>query len=257
VTVLLPEAVLRTDQAGAQRAAQAFSARARERRATLVVGIVVQEARRATNRALVATPDGRIAWYAKQHLVPGLERASTPGDRNLLVGSPVAGTGIAICKDMHFPTLGRAYARAGARLMLVPAYDFGVDDRMMTAVTAMRGIEGGYAVARATRGGISFVSDPYGRILAERRSEGATGTLVAPVPPALAASTLYARFGDLFGWTCVAAWLGLALAMRPGRYRRAGPVGAASASPPVEIEAPSAPKLRSRHGSESRDVSRR
>jgi apolipoprotein N-acyltransferase len=219
MTVLLPEAVLRTDPAGAQRAARVFSALAREWRATLVVGVVVEDAQRATNRALVATPDGRIAWYAKQHLVPGLERGRTPGDRNLLVGSPVAATGIAICKDMHFPTLGRSYARDGARLMLVVASDFGVDDRMMTAVTAMRGIEGGYAVARAARGGMSFVSDPYGRILAERRSEAVTGTLVARAPPALASPPLYVRIGDLFGWACVVAWLGLALAMRRSRYR--------------------------------------
>lgn len=238
VTVLLPEAVLRTDPAGAQRAAQVFSALARERRATLVVGIFVQEPQRATNRALVATPDGRIAWYAKQYLVPGLEHGTTPGDRNLLVASPVAGTGIAICKDMHFPTLGRSYAREGARLMLVPANDFGVDDRMMTAVTAMRGIEGGYAVARATRGGMSFVSDPYGRILAERRSEAVTGTLVARAPSALSTPTLYARFGDLFGWTCVAAWLALAIAMRRSRQRRAAPTGAGASPRPVELKAP-------------------
>jgi apolipoprotein N-acyltransferase len=233
MTVLLPEAVLRTDLAGSQRAAQRFAALALVRRATLVVGVVVEERGRVTNRALVATPDGRTAWYVKQHLVPGLEGDRTPGDRNLLLASPVAGTGVAICKDMHFPTLGRSYARDGARLMLVPAYDFGVDSRMMAAVTAMRGIEGGYAVARATRNGMSFVSDPYGRILAERGSDAATGALVARAPSALSTPTLYARVGDLFGWTCLAAWIGLMFATRRSRSRnrRAAPAGAAGQAP--------------------------
>jgi len=251
VTVLLPEAVLRTDLADSERAAQVLAALARDRRAMLVVGVVVKEGETVTNRALVAMPDGRRAWYVKQHLVPGLERDSTHGDRNLLVASPVAGTGVAICKDMHFPTLGRSYARDGARLMLVLANDFDVDDRMMAAVTAMRGIEGGYTVARAARHGMSFVSDPYGRIVDERRSGAAAGTLVARAPSALATPTLYARGGDLLGWTCVAVCLGLVLATRRRRYAarpwspepdrsKAGPkpeaealgVGAMSAIPP-------------------------
>ena len=152
--------------------------------------------------------------------MPGLERGTTPGGHNLLFASPAAGTGVAICKDMHFPTLGRSYARDGAQLMLVPALDFDIDDHMMAAVTAIRGIEGGYAVARAARHGMSFVSDPYGRIVAERRSGAATGTLLARPPSALSAPTFYARAGDLFGWACFAAWLGMVLAMRCGRSGR-------------------------------------
>jgi apolipoprotein N-acyltransferase len=111
--------------------------------------------------------------------------------------------------------------------MLVPAYDFEVDDRMMAAVTAIRGIEGGYTVARAARRGMSFVSDPYGRVVGERRSSAATGTLIARAPSGLFAPTLYARVGDLFGWACVAAWLGLVLAIRRSRYRRAAVAAAA------------------------------
>ncbi len=228
VTVLLPEAVLRTGVADSERVAQILAAIARDRSATLVVGVVVEEGEKVTNRALVAAPDGRSAWYVKQHLVPGVERDYTPSDRNLLVASPVAGTGVAICKDMHFPTLGRSYARDGARLMLVLASDFDVDDRMMAAVTALRGIEGGYTVARAARHGMSFISDAYGRVVAERRSGAATGTLVARVPSPLTTATLYARIGDLFGWTCVAAWLGLVVAMRRRRYHRAPAVAATS-----------------------------
>jgi apolipoprotein N-acyltransferase len=99
---------------------------------------------------------------------------------------------------------------------------------MVAAVTALRGFEGGYTVARAARHGMSFISDPYGRIVAERRSSAATGTLAARAPSALSSPTLYARVGDLFGWTCVAAWLGLVLAMRRRRYRRAAVVAATS-----------------------------
>jgi apolipoprotein N-acyltransferase len=228
VAVLLPEAVLRANAAGSERIARAFAAFARGRGATLVAGVVVDEGHRVTNRALVATPDGRTAWYFKQHLVPGFEGRSTPGSRNLVFASPAGRTGVAICKDMHFPTLGRSYARDGVQLMLVPALDFDVDDRMMEAVTAMRAIESGFVVARAARHGMSFVGDPYGRIVGARRSGAATGTLTARLPSALTTPTLYARLGDLFGWACLAAWLGLAIALRfsrNGRLRRHLPSG--------------------------------
>ncbi len=213
-TVLLPEAILRLDAAGLAPATTALRSIARARQATIVVGVVVDDGRVSTNRALVFLPDGTSVTYLKQHLVPGIERDTTPGNRDLIIASPMGGTGIAICKDMHFPTLGRHYATDGARLMLVPANDFKVDDRMMMTVAAVRGIEGGYAVARAARSGMSAMSDPYGRILAERRSDQTAGTLMTRAPAALAAPPLYARVGDLFGWACLFAWLGLSIGFK-------------------------------------------
>lgn len=212
--VLLPEAILRLDAAELAQASAALGSLAAARQATIVVGVVVDEVGIITNRAMVSLPDGTSATYVKQHLVPGLESDLTPGSRNLVTASPVIGTGIAICKDMHFPKLGRHYATDGARLMLVPANDFKVDDRLMMTVAAVRGIEGGYAVARAARSGMSAMSDPYGRILAERQSSQTTGTLMARAPVALAVLPFYARVGDVFGWACVFAWLGLSIALR-------------------------------------------
>ena len=75
-------------------------------------------------------------------------------------------TGVAICKDMHFPALGRENAVQGAALMLVPAWDFDRDgwmsDRLTARLTALRGVESGFAIARSTRGGVSSVSDRFG-----------------------------------------------------------------------------------------------
>lgn len=212
--MVLPEAILHLDVAYLPEATAALTTLAIARQTTIIVGVVVDDDRVSTNRALVALPDGTSATYLKQHLVPGLESDLTPGNRNLVTASPVIGTGIAICKDMHFPTLGRHYATDGARLMLVPANDFEVDDRLMMTVAAVRGIEGGYAVARAARSGMSAMSDPYGRILAERRSGKSAGTLITRAPAALAAPPFYARFGDLFGWVCVFSWLALAVGLK-------------------------------------------
>ena len=45
------------------------------------------------------------------------------------------------------------------------------------------------------------VSDPYGRVVAERASAGETGALLlVQTPMGNAQATLYARWGDVLGW---------------------------------------------------------
>ena len=218
--VLLPEGVLDLGAEQAESSAQALASFARARGATIILGTLVTDGSRVTNRALVAQADGRHAWYVKQHLVPGVEAGITPGDRSLVLDGRLSDVGVAICKDMHFPTLGRDYSLAGAGLMLVLANDFEVDDWMTARMTALRGVEGGYSIARAARHGISFTGDPYGRILNEHRSGQALSTLTATVPSGARGPTLYSSIGDAFGWFCVVAWAALILARflrLPGR----------------------------------------
>jgi apolipoprotein N-acyltransferase len=115
--------------------------------------------------------------------------------------------GLAICKDMHFAAMGRAYGERRVAVMLVPAWDFDYLDGWMEArTTVVRGIENGYAVVRASREGLLTASDAYGRILAERESSDMPGrTLLAKVIVANPVPTLYTRIGNLLGWICVAA----------------------------------------------------
>ncbi|MCM2566383.1 carbon-nitrogen hydrolase family protein [Janthinobacterium kumbetense] len=203
--VLLPEkiAVLAPAQADAVR--QRFQALARSTGAWIILGIGVQDAAGRRNLAWLFAPDGAApVSYQKHHLAPP--------EREFLAGSayavqPVAGfaMGLAICKDMHFAPLGRAYGVAGAQTMLVPAWDFQVDAWMGARMTAVRGVENGYAVLRAAREGVLTVSDAYGKLLAERASSAMPGsTLLAPLPAARPVATWAGWLGPLFGWLCVA-----------------------------------------------------
>ena len=223
--VLLPEGVVRLPVAVIDQGARSLAAYAAQASATIVVGVIVDEAKRVTNRALIARPDGSYQWYVKQHLVPGVEAGITPGTSAVVLHDGMAGIGVAICKDMHFPTLGRDYARENARLMLVPANDFEVDDWLTARMTVLRGVEVGSSIARAARHGISFVSDRYGRVIAERRSNATMGALVTRMPIDPGDATIYGKFGDVFGWLCVLAWillLGLRLVAFPKPVRMTG-----------------------------------
>ena len=216
--VVLPEKIALLDTAAAQIAARDVAVAAQTSGATLVVGVEVKGGV-YRNRALVAAPDGRVAWYDKQRMVPHLEDRDVPGKTPFLGTIGGVPFGVAICKDMHIPSIGREYAgRAG--LIAVPAWDFGRDGWMGARMTAMRAVEGGYAIARAARDGLVGGYDGAGRVLAEARS--ADGMAVARVTmPAEARPTLYARIGDVFGWLCVAGMALLATWAGFARLRRA------------------------------------
>jgi len=135
------------------------------------------------NRAWLFAPNGvLIADYAKHHLIPGLEATFTSG-REFVVRSVGTGRiGIAICKDMDFPTLGRRYAALGVDALLVPAWDFDQDAWWHARMAILRGVESGFAVVRAARNGLLTASDRYGRIVGVATSGSAPVASLAVSP---------------------------------------------------------------------------
>jgi apolipoprotein N-acyltransferase len=219
--VVLPEKLALLDSEGAGRAAQDVAQTAQATGAVVVAGAEVRERGTYYNRALLAAPDGRVVWYDKQRLVPGWEDRISPGNAPVFVD--IAGTrlGIAICKDMHIPEIGRQYA-GGATIMVVPAYDFGLDAWMGARMTALRAVENGYAVARSARNGFVSAYDREGRILVERPVTSDMTVATASLSPH-GAVTFYGRSGDVFGWCCACLtvllwiWLGRGGRDRVGR----------------------------------------
>ena len=202
--VLLPEKIALLDRAAAAQAAKQVATIARQTGAIVILGLEVRDSA-YHNRALIVGPNETSAWYDKQRLVPGWEDRDTPGKRPFfarIAGTPI---GVAICKDMHVPSIARAYSGRAA-LMAVPAWDFGRDGWMGARMTALRAIEDGFAIIRASRDGFVGAYDRNGRAIAEQKTAGGVTVLQAMVPLG-GHSTFYGRFGDLFGWSCVGATL--------------------------------------------------
>jgi apolipoprotein N-acyltransferase len=162
------------------------------------------------NLAWLFTPMGRAPLsYEKQHLVPGWEVGYAHGEQALLTrlaGQPV---GIAICKDLDFPSTLAAYGDRS--LMLVPAWDFGEDAWLHSRMAFARAIEQGFSMARSAHEGKLSLVDGSGRVLAERTTDKKRAVQLVGDLPLASLPTAYKRVGDLFGWTIVVAWL-LALA---------------------------------------------
>jgi apolipoprotein N-acyltransferase len=198
--VLLPEKIVRLGDAELDGAVDEFAAIARKSAASLVVGVEADAPHGPFNRAYLISPGGPPATYDKRHMIPGLESRYTPGTAQLVSGEPPARRGLAICKDMDFPAIGRSLASSD--LVLVPAWDFDVDAWLHSRMAMLRGVENGYAVVRSARNGALTVSDAYGRVLAETPS-GPMAVLDARVPLGGGGPTLYSGVGDAFGWACL------------------------------------------------------
>jgi len=219
--VLLPEKIDVLAPSDAEQRKQWLAALARTNKVWLVAGLGVDDGKQRRNEAWWFSPDGRLVTNYLKHFMAPPEREFVAG--NEFPVNDIAGVryGVAICKDMHFASLGRGYGQRRARVMLVPAWDFNTDAWMAANMTKLRGIENGYVVVRSARNGLLSVSDGFGRMLAVERSARLPGTtLFATVHVPEQQATFYTRSGDVLGWACIFAAL-LLTAMAFRRVRRA------------------------------------
>lgn len=216
--VVLPETVLATDEATIAE----FAASAARNKVTITAGVAVKDATRGQSNSALAFVPGAAepVFYAKHHLIPGFEDQYQKGAGYAML--PGTRTGLAVCKDMDFHDTGRAYSDRAAKLLLVPAWDFAVDGRMHSRMAVMRGIESGFAVARAALRGNLTLSDNRGRIIAETSDALGDATLIDEVP-LHNTRTLYARWGDWFAWLSLAMLAGALLAARGTRPASSSP----------------------------------
>ncbi len=220
--VVLPEKITALAPEQAAQRQQGLASLAQRTGVYLVAGVQLNRAERKDNASWLFSPDGElVAEYHKQHMVPYLESNLAPGKEEMVRSINGAPFGLAICRDMIFTDFGRRYGRLGVSAMLVPAWDFYRDAWMASSVAALRGVESGYSVVRAGRESYLNVSDRYGHTMARRRSDFLPGSSVlADLPLGPATPTLYARYGNAFGWLAVAASAIMMLfAVRPGRQQ--------------------------------------
>ena len=201
--IVLPEklgAVSDSDPAGSDAILQSL---ADQTGATLVAGVIRVCPSSGLNEARVFTPRAPVRTYDKQHMLPPFESKLIPGTAlTLLPESKIQG--VMICKDLDFTNPSRQYGKAGAEVLLVPAWDFDLDRWSHGHMAVMRGVEDGFGIVRAAKQGNLMVSDYRGRILGEARSDAAPfATLLADVPE-VRCETFYARWGDWFAWLALA-----------------------------------------------------
>ncbi len=122
--IVLPEKIAHLEPGDRGAAIEQLAEIARRRDILIIAGADDEAEEGRFNRAFAFTRDG---WqsYDKRHMIPGLESEFAPGAAPLIFEHEGVRYGVAICKDLDFPVLGREYA--GVDVMLVPAWDFTTD----------------------------------------------------------------------------------------------------------------------------------
>jgi predicted amidohydrolase len=166
---------------------------ARELGVHLVAGSIPERIdgnRRIHNTSLLISDQGEtLAVYRKIHLfdvkLPGRavfeeSKLVEPGDRPVVVETPLGVLGLSVCYDLRFPELYRVLTRAGAEVLLVPsAFTAYTGKFHWLPLLQARAIENQcYVVAPAqvgAHGGTRFshghtvVLDPWGTVIGIRR----------------------------------------------------------------------------------------
>jgi len=185
------EAVLVTDDR--DEVVGKLKALAKELGVWLLIGSVIVRSGhdgddRAANRSFLVDATGAVtATYDKMHVydvdLPTGERwresaSVRPGETAVVAQTPWGGLGLTICYDVRFPQLHRALAKAGAKMIAVPAaFTVPTGEAHWEVLLRARAIEtGAYILAPAQAGthedgrrtwGRSIVVAPWGEVIAK------------------------------------------------------------------------------------------
>jgi predicted amidohydrolase len=166
---------------------------ARRAGVAVVMGAHVEEDGDLANAAEAFSADGaRLGRYRKRALFGGWEKATfRPGAEPFLFHCGGLRVGVAICYDVEFPELVRAYARCGAQALLVPTALMAPHDPVARILVPARAMENrmfvGYANRVGEEAGLRYVGSsricgPDGRTLAEAGER--EGLICATLDPA-------------------------------------------------------------------------
>jgi apolipoprotein N-acyltransferase len=198
--VVLPEKVVGVSPAYEWDVVQGFSRIANMSHVWLVVGLNQVDRSPKRNIAVVFDPDGKtVLAYAKHHPIPSLEWDYKPGSKPAIFDAPWGRTAVLISQDLDFIETARELATHDVRVVLAPASDWRSSEQIHQRMAVLRGVEAGFSLARAARGGMVSATDSRGRRIAVQMAspiEDAIATADLPLGPG---HTVYSRHGDWFG----------------------------------------------------------
>ena len=168
----------------------AFTALAKRLSCWLAIGSVpiILGDGKCANRALFISPEGElVTHYDKIHMFDVTlgngesyreSKSYQPGERAVLVKTPLGGIGLSICYDLRFPHLHRDLAKAGADILMIPAaFTKVTGEAHWHVLQRARAIETGCFVIAAAQGGHhqdgrdtyghSMIIAPWGEVIAE------------------------------------------------------------------------------------------
>ena len=138
---------------------------------------------------------GRIGWITELNLG---EADFSQGKKRTVFTNGSSVFSATICFEAIFPSFCRRFVRDGAQYLVNLTNDawFGTTAApyQHAAMARLRGVENGIFIARSANTGISFISDPFGRVISQvgLMEEGFAVGKIYPIR----GDTFYVRHGD-------------------------------------------------------------
>jgi apolipoprotein N-acyltransferase len=152
------------------------------------------------NKILFFSPDGKLVLTHYKYGGNFME-GTVQGNKEIkTVTTEYGNLSAIICWDADFPSIVKQVGKSGTSILFVPASDWEEIDRAHSIVTIFRGIENGCPVVRQTRNGLSVMTDPAGRVIAQMDHFKNNSWVTVGQVPTKKLFTVYPVIGDLFGW---------------------------------------------------------
>jgi apolipoprotein N-acyltransferase len=181
------------------------------------------------NKLLIFDPQGQVVLEHYKYGGAGMEGNRINGDRILHTAQTPFGliSGV-ICWDTLLQSVVLQAGRNGTDILFTPSLVYPELDPVFAQYSVTRAIENGVSVIHISDMGLSVVTDPYGRILAETDHFPQGERVVVAQVPTQGVSTLYPFIGDLFGWLAVVGTIvliiwGVLQSLRSRRVKAASP----------------------------------
>jgi apolipoprotein N-acyltransferase len=167
---------------------------------TIIAGVTKIKKDYYENNAWVISEEGKLLTdYQKVNLFEGeAVEGFKPGNTIGLFHEGESKAGIAICKDLDFQQFMNKYGSEKIAILYAPAWDFVQDGWLHSRMAILRGVEGGYAIARNAREGRMSISDYRGKVLYEADCENKTHTALTGGAPVETNPTFYSKTGNWF-----------------------------------------------------------
>ncbi len=159
------------------------------------------------NKIWLFSPEGELVLTHYKYGGNFLE-GTVQGDKRIkAINSEYGKIAAIICWDGDFPSIVKQAGKLQADLLFVPASDWKEIDPAHSIVTIFRGIENGCSVIRQTRNGLSIMTDPRGKIIAQMDHFNNTSWVTVGQVPNKKWFSLYPIIGDLLGWLSLSGLL--------------------------------------------------
>ncbi len=155
------------------------------------------------NKTVVFSPNGsRIINHYKYG--GSFIEGTVAGDKLIKSAITQYGKIVAIiCWDGDFPSIVKQVGKSGTDILIIPASDWKEIDPAHAMVAVYRSIENGCSVVRQTQNGMSFMTDPRGKVITQLNHFTTNDWVMTGQVPTKKWFALYPVIGDLFGWLAI------------------------------------------------------